>query len=218
MFEIDLTQSVIDKFTQLSQSGNKNTMKNVSVIEDKEDIKDIISEFIDPSTVVVGSLFNHANPFAVHSDMKTGKKTILLIPIESHNPDQTFVIFDQRLDSDVGMSWIHDIFSDKTDEELKDMYYDKSLRCRPCDSPEVKGCTDHPISDELFKYLPYSKDLYHGLTGYAWKYTVGKGLLFDADMLHATGRMNGPKIGCTIHFTESIENIEINIQKHKISY
>jgi hypothetical protein len=128
------------------------------------------------------------------------------------------VIFDQRLDSDVSMSWIHDIFSDKTDEELKEMYYDKSLRCRPCDSPQVKGCTDQPVADELFEYLPYSKDLYHGLTGYAWKYTVGKALLFDADMLHATGRMNSPKIGCTVHFTTPIAELNTTMDKHKIVY
>jgi hypothetical protein len=218
MFEIDLPHGVVDKFVQLSTSGNKNTMKNVSVITSQKDINNIISEFVDTSTVVVGNLFNHSDPFTVHSDMKTSKKTILLMPIATQDPDQRFVVFDQRLDNAVSMSWIHDVFFDKTDTELKEMYYDMSLRCRPCDTPEVTGCTDHPVADELFEYLPYSKDLYHGLTGYAWKYTIGKALLFDADMLHATGRMNGPKIGCTVHFNTPIAELTTTMYKHKIVY
>lgn len=208
MIEIDLPDNVLQNFLYLSQHGNKNVMETVSVIDDKEDIKDIISCFINVDSVLVGFLFNHTTPFTVHSDLNTKKKSILLCPIESHE-DQTFIVFDQTLESDVPISWIYNIFDDKTDEELKEMYYDKSLRCRPCDSPQVKGCTDYPVSDELFEYLPYSKDLYHGLTGYAWKYKPGKALLFDANKLHATGRMPSPKIGCTIHFSKSIDDLEI---------
>jgi hypothetical protein len=208
MIEIDLPDQVLQNFLYLSQHGNKNTMETVTVIEDKEDIKDIISCFINVDSVVVGILFNHTTPFTVHSDITTEKKSILLCPIEAHE-DQTFIVFDQILESDVQKSWIYNIFDDKTDEELKKLYYDKSLRCRPCDTPQVKGCTDHPVSDELFKYLPYSKDLYHGLTGRVWKYTPGKALLFDANRIHATGRMVSPKIGCTIHFSKSIDDLEI---------
>ena len=62
----------------------------------------------------------------------------------------------------------------------------------------------------MFKYLPFTRDLYYGLTGKVWKYKPGKALLFDANRLHATGRMSEPKIGCTIQFTSPVSNLEIS--------
>jgi hypothetical protein len=139
----------------------------------------------------------------------------LLCPIQASS-DQVFVVFDQTLKSDTPKSWIGNIFDDKTDEELKEMYYHNSLKCRPYDTEEVQGCTSKPIDEDLFEYLPYNKDLYYGLTGRVWHYKPGKALLFSADRIHATGRMSQSKIGCTIQFTESIDNLQISTTTHTL--
>jgi hypothetical protein len=209
MIEIDLPKQAVYDFKRLSETGNKIVMKNASIIEEDDSVKSIIQGFVSTESFYASTLFNHTVPFAIHSDLNHEKKSILLCPIQA-SEDQTFIVFDQTLQHNAPMSWIHNIFDDKTDKELKEMYYHTSLKCRPCDTPEVKGCTNSPISSQLFKYLPFTRDLYYGLTGKVWKYKPGKALLFDANRLHATGRMSEPKIGCTIQFTSPISNLEIS--------
>ena len=215
MLEIDLPSNVLEDFFELSNSGNKTSMANVSIIEDEDAIKNIVSKFINTESFFAATLFNHTEPFTIHSDVSDKKKSILLCPIESHS-EQVFVVFDQTLNSDTPKSWISDIFADKTDQELEDMYYHNSLKCRPCDTQEVQGCTNKPIAEELYKHLPYSKDLYYGLTGRVWHYKPGKALLFDANRIHATGRMYAPKIGCTIQFTDPIDSLDISVKTHNL--
>jgi len=215
MIEIDLPANVVKEFKLLAINGKKNEMKNVSIIEDETSIKSIINSFIDTNSFFAATLFNHTEPFTIHSDVSNLKKSILLCPIQASS-DQVFVVFDQTLKSNTPKSWIGNIFDDKTDEELKEMYYHNSLKCRPYDTEEVQGCTNEPIADDLYKYLPYTKDLYYGLTGRVWHYKPGKALLFDADRIHATGRMYGPKIGCTIQFTDPIDSLDISAETHNL--
>lgn len=203
IYELDVPFNTLKKFIELSSSGKKTEMTSLSIIEEQDKIKEIASEIIDTTSYFYGNLFNHGNPFTIHSDVSDKKKTVLLIPI-SASRDQKFVMFDQTLVRNKEMSWIYNIFSDKTEEELKAMYYHTSSKSRPCDTEEVFGCTGEPVPEELFQYLPYTRDLYHGLTGWAWDYKPGKALLFPANRIHATGRMSLSKIGCTIQFKESL--------------
>ena len=201
IYELDVPQSVLDNLINLSSNGKKTEMTDLSIIEEQDKIKDIVSNLVDTSSYFYGNLFNHSNPFTIHSDVSSKKKTILLIPINASD-DQKFVLLHQQLLRDKEMSWIYDVFSDKSEEELKEMYYHTASKSRPCDTPEVVGCTNTLVSEELFQYLPYTRDLYYGLTGWAWDYKPRKALLFPASRIHATGRMVSPKIGCTIQFTD----------------
>jgi hypothetical protein len=213
MFEFDLPVGALEKFKKLSKHTNKKDMLDLSIIEEQNEIKDIISDIISVESYHYGNLFAHNNPFAIHSDVSNKKKTILLIPIESSD-DQKFIVFDQTIDQDEPISWIYNIFDDKTDDELKKMYYNTAYKTRPCDTKNVVGCTDNPIDEEIFKHLPYTKDLYFGLSGKVWNYTPGKALLFEANRIHATGKMSGPKIGCTIQFRDSIEDLANSLSIH----
>lgn len=201
IYELDVPHSVLDNLINLSSNGKKTEMTDLSIIEEQDKIKDIVSNLVDTSSYFYGNLFNHSNPFTIHSDVSSKKKTILLIPINAAD-DQKFVLFHQQLLRDKEMSWIYDVFSDKSEDELKAMYYHTASKSRPCDTQEVVGCINEPVSEELFRYLPYTRDLYYGLTGWAWDYKPGKALLFPASIIHATGRMVSPKIGCTIQFTD----------------
>jgi hypothetical protein len=207
MIEITLPKDILNQLINLSINGDKTHMKDLSIIEEQDKIKDILKKFIDIKYFHYSNIFNHESPFTIHCDISAKKKSILLIPIQAYK-EQKFIVFDQTVDSDKEVSWIYNIFDDKTDLELKEMYYESSLRTRPCDTDFVKGCTGLSIDEQLFEYLPYTKDLYHGLTGKAWSYTPGKALLFPANRIHATGKMQSSKIGCTIQFTT--DNLEIS--------
>ena len=215
MLELNIPLDILEKFKQLSCSGEKTTMKDLSIIEEQENIKQTVSSIIDTTYYHYGNIFNHNTPFAIHSDISDKKKSILLIPIDAHK-EQKFIVFDQTINQDIPISWIYNIFDDKTDDELKEMYYDTATKSRPYDTVAVKNCIDSPVCEELYDYLPYSKDLYYGLTGRVWHYTPGKALLFAANRIHATGKMKSSKIGCTIQFTASLDNLEILTKTHTL--
>lgn len=217
MLTLKLPNGVLEKFkTLIETEQNKIHKKGAFIIENQEAIQSIISEFIDISSFHYSTIFSHSDPFTIHSDISDKKKTIMLIPIEAH-PTQKFVVFDQTINQNQPISWIYNIFNDKTDEELKEMYYESAHKTRPYDTPNVIGCIDKDVDNQLFQSLPYSKDLYYGLTGTAWNYTPGNALLFAANRIHATGRMSAPKIGCTVQFRDSIDNLQTSLKAHILS-
>ena len=216
MLELDIPNDIIAQFLELAVTGEKTQFKNLSIIEEQQKIQTIISNVIDTTFYHYGNVFNHTDPFTIHSDISHKKKSILLIPIDAHQ-DQKFVVFDQTIDATKEISWIYNVFDDKTDDELKEMYYESSSKSRPCDTDSVQQLTNLPISDKLFQHLPYTKDLYYGLSGVAWDYKPGKALLFPANRIHATGKMQSSKIGCTIQFTAPIGSLEILTSTRNLS-
>lgn len=208
MIELDIPLELVDEFVNLSNNGPATSLKDLSYVEKQDSIQKIISKVIDLEHFHYGNVFNHTTPFTIHSDVSYKKKSILLIPVQAHS-SQKFVVFDQTINAEKEVSWIYDIFNDKTDAELKEMYYESSIKSRPYDTPGVENLTDIPVDDDVYCHLPYTKDLYFGLTGVVWDYTPGKALLFPANRIHATGIMQSSKIGCTVQFRESIDNLEI---------
>jgi hypothetical protein len=214
LLTINIDNNILEKFYNLIKNPvNKTEMKDLFIIEDQEGIKNIISEIIDTNSYYYGNIFSHKDPFTIHSDVCDKKKTIMLIPVEAH-VTQKFIVFDQTINQTTPVSWIHDVFNNKTDQELKEMYYDNSLKSRPYEHENVRNLSNMPISNDLYQHLPYTKDLYFGLTGHSWNYIPGTALLFDANRIHATGIMNSPKIGCTIQFTESLETLQTSLKAH----
>ena len=213
IYELNVPNNILEKFIDLSVNGLKTDMTDLSIIEEQDSIKEIVSNLVSIDGYFYGNIFNHSNPFTIHSDVSDKKNSILLVPIKAHE-EQKFIVFDQILKNEKEMSWIHNLFDDKTDQELRDMYYHTSSKSRPYDTTEVHGCTSEPVSEDLFQHLPYTRDLYYGLTGWVWDYKPGKALLFPAERLHATGRMLSDKIGCTVQFTTPIEHLEIQASIH----
>lgn len=217
LLSLNLPSDVLEEFKKIiNTETNKIYKKDAFIIENQKAIMEIVSTFIDISSYHYGTIFSHSNPFTIHSDISDKKKTILLIPIEA-DKDQNFVVFDQTVDRDSPISWIYNVFADKTDEELKEMYYESAYKTRPYDTENVIGCSNKPVNNDLFEHLPYTKDLYFGLTGRAWSYTPGTALLFPANRIHATGKMKSPKIGCTIQFRDSIDNLRTSLKAHILS-
>lgn len=214
MLTIKIDNSILTQFYNIiNNPTSKTEMKDLFIIEDQDSIKNIVSKIVDTDSYYYGNIFSHKEPFTIHSDICDKKKTIMLIPIEAHIT-QKFVVFDQTINQNNPVSWIYNIFDQKSVKELKEMYYENSLKSRPCDHPNVQNLTNSPVSDDLYKHLPYTKDLYFGLTGQVWDYKPGTALFFDANKIHATGIMKLPKIGCTIQFTESLKNLQNLIKAH----
>lgn len=214
MLTIKLDNNILTQFYNLiNNPNNKTEMKDLFIIEDQNGIENIISNIVDTESYFYGNIFCHKDPFTIHSDVCDKKKTIMLIPIEAH-VTQKFVVFDQTINQNKPVSWIYNVFNDKSDQELKEMYYDNSLKSRPYDHYNVQNLTDKPVSEDLYEHLPYTKDLYFGLTGKVWDYTPGTALFFDANKIHATGIMRSSKIGCTVQFTESLENLQNSLKAH----
>jgi len=214
LLSIKINHNTLTKFNNLINNPvNKTVMKDLYIIEDQEGIKSIVSDIVDTDSYYYGNIFSHKDPFTIHSDICEKKKTIMLIPINAH-VTQKFIVFDQTIKQTTPVSWIYNIFDNKSDQELKEMYYENSLKSRPGDHPKVQNLTNNPISNELYQHLPYTKDLYFGLTGKVWNYTPGTALLFSANHIHATGIMRSSKIGCTVQFTESLENLQNLIKAH----
>jgi hypothetical protein len=210
MIEFDLPPETLEQLIELSVTGKASEMYELSIIEEQEKIKNIISSFIDTKHYHYGNLFSHINPFTIHADISDKKQTIMLMPI-SAAPSQHFIVFDQTINSPSPVSWIWNIFDDKTDKELEEMYYLSALKSRPCEYKNISGLTNKPIDDGLMQHLPYSKEFYYSLSGKAWPYTPGKALIFSAVHPHATGIMQSPKIGCTVQFNVSYEQVILGL-------
>ena len=206
MITFTLPDNILHCLTKLSVEGTATEMHELSIIEEQDKIKDIISNFIDTRYYHYGNLFSHSTPFTTHADISDKKQTIMLMPIFA-STKQKFIVFDQTVNRSSPVSWIWNIFDDKTDAELEEMYYLSALKSRPCESNKVTGLTNYPIDNELMQHLPYTTDFYYGLSGKAWAYTPGQALIFPACHLHATGIMEESKIGCTVQFNVPIEEV-----------
>lgn len=206
MITFELPNGILEQLVMLSETGNATGMQGLSIIEEQDKIKGIVSEFMDVSSYHYGNLFSHDDPFTMHADISDKKRTILLMPIDAA-ADQHFVVFDQTVEQMTPVSWIWNIFDDLTDEELAARYYLSALKSRPYEYTNTRNLTDEPCPDELFEHLPYSRDFYYGMTGKAWPYKPGHALLFPANHIHATGRMSTPKIGCTVQFNVDYDQV-----------
>lgn len=200
MITFNLPTDTFMQLASLAKTASTTEMSGLSIIEDQDQIKSVISTFMDVSAYHYGNIFSHIDPFTTHADISEKKRTILLIPIQASD-DQSFVVFDQTVDQENPVSWIWNLFDDKTDQELADMYYLTALKSRPCEHKNVKGLTNEPCPNDLFEHLPYTQEFYYGLTGKIFEYNPGNALMFPATHLHATGRMASPKIGCTVQFS-----------------
>lgn len=218
MIEFELPVGTLEKLKHLHSTGTATAMSNLSIIEEQEQIKQICSEFVSIENYHYGNMFSHLDPFTTHADISDRKQTIMLMPVDCE-PDQHFVVFDQTVNSETPVSWIYNIFDDKTEDELREMYYLTAEKIRPADDSRVQGLTGEPVDVELFEHLPYQREFYHGLSGRAWPYTPGRALLFPAQHLHATGAMSGAKTGCTVQFSvpynQVVQGLNSSIQHNQ---
>jgi hypothetical protein len=59
MFEFDLPFGALEKFKKLSKHTNKKDMLDLSIIEEQNEIKNIISDIISVESYHYGNLFAH---------------------------------------------------------------------------------------------------------------------------------------------------------------
>lgn len=168
------------------------------------------SDVIDIDCVTTAYIYAHDEPIALHVDRyKKDSLYNLCVPLMTDDTDQRFIVFDQIFDQ-CGCVWEFDEEIRKHHQPLtkndevqsnNDNNHDKTMAYvghRPYNTPGVTGLSTEPLLSDLAKHLPYSKDFYHGLTGSAWHWRPGKGLVFKSSQIHGTGKQTKFKIGCVL--------------------
>lgn len=202
--EIDIPKNILDRLRNIYKE-KQTTRSGGADLKSFTDIS-FLDDFVNTEDFIVGNFFTHDFSYMPHVDQfKPGIKTNLLIPLFSEVDDQQFVIFDQTYvmpDDESGCSWCWHYLDERapTEEELFNIFYHKTYRQRPCETPGVQSLTDKPVSKELHSALPYDLDFYYGLSGKTWHWSPGKGLLFDSDHIHCSGKLNTAKVGVALWF------------------
>ena len=210
-FKFDPPEGIVDDALLISDNLPPSKSGNSDVV-DYEDWKkngnylrwgfsdELVSKYFPESKgfkYVTGNIYYHKKPYEVHTD--TFKPTIgvnLLIPLEREEK-LCFAVFDQTHggscvwkpgDGNIVQRGVNTIFN-----------------MRPCDTPTVKGITEHPCG--FADYLPEENDFYHGLSGSLIDWKSDEGIVFPAVNLHATGIMEAPKFGLALWFSNTFDEI-----------
>lgn len=177
---------------------------------DNDLLQKAFSDVIDVDCVTTAYIYAHDEPIALHVDRyKKDSLYNLCVPLMTEDLDQRFLVFDQIFDQcgcvwefDNGIRTHHQPLT-KNDETQSnnDNNHDKTIAYigqRPFDTQGIVGLSNSSISEELANYLPHNRDFYHGLTGTAWHWKPGKGLIFKSSQIHGTGKQFSFKIGCVL--------------------
>ena len=166
----------------------------------KNTLDPILSNIIPTGTNLGDNFYKHDFPYFTHIDSFDNPNSYnVLIPlfVEGEHK-QKFVVFDQYCTDYRGATWLGDIWKPEGDFESN------KKRDFPYKDPTVVGCTDQPISDDMYEILKYdyrNEEQFYGLTGTAYDYKPGNILVFPSNQLHCTGRMDCDyKIGLSLRF------------------
>ena len=67
----------------------------------------------------------------------------------------------------------------------------------------ITNKTGKPIEDYLAGELDmYPKEMLHSLSGKAHSFRPGNIIMFDGARIHATGKLDGPKLGLTLRYVK----------------
>lgn len=157
------------------------------------DAVSIIDDFVGLKRVG-GNYYKHSKPYLPHTDHREEwNNTInVVVPLYTSDPNAHLIVFDQRWEKD-SVTWcLH--------REVIHFEVNTGVKGRPYDY-DVIGLTDESISDELYEYLSWSpKDQWFGMSGDAMSFTPGDIMMFDNKYIHATGKLNGTKIGLSLRY------------------
>ena len=213
MKEIDVPQTAIDTLLEYVYSKVK-----------KEDIglypfymkvsRDLMyksfGDFLNVDNISTAYIYAHDEPIPLHVDRyKVDANFNLCVPLYTTDSNQKFIVFDQIFDR-CGCEWQAPNVSQKrhqpaTPEDKSNSNDDNDhvesicyKGIRPCDTDGIVGLTDRAVNNDLQNVLPFDIDFYHGLTGNAWNWKPGKGLVFKSSQLHTTAAQTEFKIGCVL--------------------
>ena len=207
IYESALSNEVLDILLNFFNSNTHlhyDTMGMKKIIEPWQHVQHILepilSKYFPTDTNLGDNFYKHNFPYFTHIDSCNNKNSYnVLIPLYlSENTNQKFVIFDQYCTDYSGATWLGDIWKPEGDFESN------KKRDFPYKDETVIGCTDKPISDDMYEVLKYdyrNEEQFFGLTGIAYDYKPGNILVFPSNQLHCTGRMDCEyKIGLSLRF------------------
>ncbi len=154
----------------------------------------VIDELMYGYERVGGNYYKHDHPYLPHTDhRKEWENTInVVVPIHTTDPNASLVVFDQQYHED-SVTWCFD--------HLIEFKVNTGIIGRPCDYNQVTNLSNQPISEDLYEKLKWAdRDKWFGLTGQALDFKPGNLLIFDNKNIHATGVLNGTKLGLSLRY------------------
>ena len=112
-------------------------------------LEPILKKYIPVDKNLGDNFYKHSFPYFTHVDSGNNKNSYnVLIPLYvSNNIEQKFVVFDQYCTDYSGATWLGDIWKPEQDFNLN------KKRDFPYKDPTVVGCTDQPISDDMYHFI-----------------------------------------------------------------
>lgn len=158
-------------------------------------IEKTIKDLYPKLEYVTGNFYKHNSSYLPHTDFKSyqNNKINMVIPLEYTGDLSHLIIFDQKWQSD-SVTWC-------MNKPVKYFSYNTGVKGCPNEYP-VTGLTNRNIDDELYSYFDtlYPKECLFGMSGKAYPLIPGSIIIFDNTSIHATGKMNGEKLGISLRF------------------
>lgn len=196
---IDLIEDLRNNFYQHTTKTACH-MEKLSPIKQFKCVQNLVDYLkFDLDDLVGDNYYKHALSYFPHVDapIADSKKYLhLVVPLEKeYEEEQHFIIFDQY--SKIGQA----TWTGLLDEDIP--FQVNVQKKGYIDSSDIENYIENGIDDSFAgKYLAHPIDWYNGLSGKAYKWTPGKGIMFPSNRLHASGKMPGNKhkLGITFKF------------------
>lgn len=180
----------------------KNGMKKVYPDFGRALIESIIN--MDGYDWIGGNFYEHEHPYFPHVDRQKdveGNMMVMVVPIRYTGRMPNLVIFDQEY-FDGAYTWLMDW---KPSKGSKISQYDTN-KAGAENYPALSNITKKtgkPIPTNLAAELDmYPKEMLHSLSGRSHSFRPGNVIMFDGARIHATSKLEGPKLGLTLRYAK----------------
>ena len=180
----------------------KNGMKKVYPDFGKNLIESIVN--LEGYQWIGGNFYEHTHPYFPHVDkhkMQEGNMMVMVIPIRYTGRMPNLIIFDQEYHQGP-YTWLMD-WERSEGSEISKFDTNKMGRENYPALSDITNKTDKSIPLNLATELDmYPKEMLHGLSGKSHSFRPGNVIMFDGVRIHATSKLEGPKLGLTLRYTK----------------
>lgn len=189
-------------FDESKPYDEKNGMKKVHPAFGKNLIESIVN--LEGYQWIGGNFYEHVHPYFPHVDkhkMQEGNVMVMVIPIRYTGRMPNLIIFDQEY-YEGPYTWLMDWKRSEGSQISKFDTNKLGHENYPALS-NITNKTGKPIGDYLAGELNmYPKEMLHSLSGKSHSFRPGNVIMFDGARIHATSKLEGPKLGLTLRYVK----------------
>ena len=180
----------------------KNGMKKTDPSFGKNLIESIVN--LDKYQWIGGNFYEHEHPYFPHVDRQKdveGNMMVMVVPIRYTGRMPNLVIFDQEY-FDGAYTWMMD-WKPSEDSQISKFNTNKFGKENYPALSNITNKTGKPIEDKIANQLDmYPKEMLHSLSGKLHSFRPGNVIMFDGARIHATSKLEGPKLGLTLRYVK----------------